>query len=162
MDVGIFPEWVLDLDPLLRLSRYHDGCSRYLEEHLVSWRGRVHSFRIAIRRLTRAEDPRSSHPPSVAQVMSVFGWREHREYVMHRKRPLCVGLPRRLAANTNIIQYRSDSRPSHRQSLVRPYACIDNLLPANELYILSCFLALLIVDGRPECTLGINTQSACL
>jgi len=37
-----FPEWVLDLDPLLRLSRYHDGCSQYLEEHLVSWRGRAH------------------------------------------------------------------------------------------------------------------------
>jgi len=155
-----FPEWVLDLDPLLRLSRYHDGCSQYLEEHLVSWRERSHSFRIAIRRLTRAEDPRSSHPPRVAQVMSVFGWREHREYVMHRKRPPCVGLPRRLAAN--ITQYRSDSRPSHRQSLVRPYACIYNLLPANELYILLCFLALLIVDGHSECTLGINTQSACL
>jgi len=58
-----FPERVLDLDPLLRLSRYHDGYSQYLEEHLVSWRGRAHSFRIAIRRLTRAEDPRSSHPP---------------------------------------------------------------------------------------------------
>ena len=97
-----FPERVLDLDPLLRLSSYRDGYSQYLEEHLVSWRGRANSFRTAIRRLTRAEDPRSSHPLRVAQVMSFFGWREHREYVMHRKRPPCVGLPRRLAAN--IIQ----------------------------------------------------------
>ena len=28
------------------------------------------------------------------------------------------------------------------------------LLPTNELYILSCFLALLIVDGRSDCPLG--------
>jgi len=75
--------------------------------------------------------------------MSFFGWREHREYVMHRKRLPCVGLPRRLAANIyNPVPIRLYSRPSHRQSLIRPYACIYNLLPTNELYILLCFLAL--------------------
>ena len=33
-------------------------------------------------------------------------------------------------------------------------ARIYTLLPPNELYILSCFLALLIADGRSECPLG--------
>ena len=56
------------------------------------------------------------------------------------------------------IHYRPDSGPSCRQSLVRPSACIYTLLPTKDLYVLSCFLALLIVDGhveraRPDLTL---------
>ena len=47
-----------------------------------------------------------------------------------------------------------DSRPSYRQSLVRLFACIPTLIPTNELCILSCFLALLIVDGRSDWPLG--------
>jgi len=43
--------------------------------------------------------------------------------------------------------YRPDSRP-YQQSLVRPFAYIYTLLPTNKLYILSCFLALLIIAGR--------------
>ena len=46
------------------------------------------------------------------------------------------------------IHYQPDSRPSYRQFLVRPSACTYTLLPTNEMYILLCFLALLIVDRR--------------
>jgi len=49
--------------------------------------------------------------------------------------------------------YQPDSRP-YRQPLVRPFACVYTLLPPNKLYILSCFLAVLVVDGRSDCPLG--------
>jgi hypothetical protein len=45
-----------------------------------------------------------------------------------------------------------------RQSLVRPFACIYSLLPTNELYIVSCFLALLIINGRSDCFLKTRIQ----
>jgi len=49
--------------------------------------------------------------------------------------------------------YRPDSRPSYRPSLVRLSACIYTLLPTTGLYVLSCFLALLVGDWRSECRL---------
>ena len=55
---------------------------------------------------------------------------------------------------TRFTSILPDSCPSYRQSLASPFACIYTLLPTNELYILSCFLALLIVDGRSDCPLG--------
>jgi hypothetical protein len=51
----------------------------------------------------------------------------------------------------------SDSCP-YRQSLVRPFTGIYSLLPMNKPYILSCFLALLIVDACSNCCL----RTACL
>ena len=43
--------------------------------------------------------------------------------------------------------HRPDSPPSCRQSLVHPFAYNYTLFPTTQLYILSSFLALLIVDG---------------
>ena len=47
-------------------------------------------------------------------------------------------------------RYKPDSRPSCRQSLVRPFACLYTLLPTNELYPFSRSLALLVVNGRSQ------------
>jgi hypothetical protein len=48
----------------------------------------------------------------------------------------------------------TNSRPSYRQSLIRPFACIYTLLPTNEIYILLYFLALPIVSGHSGCPLA--------
>jgi len=45
--------------------------------------------------------------------------------------------------------------------LVRPSPCIYILLPANELYLLSWFLLLLVLDGRLECPLGTFSLLTC-
>jgi len=63
--------------------------------------------------------------------------------------------------NPSRIHHRPDSRPAYRKSLVRPFARIYTLLPTNELYILSCFLALLIVDEHSECPLGTPSLLTC-
>jgi len=49
--------------------------------------------------------------------------------------------------------------PTDSPSSARPP--IYTLLRANELYILSCFLASLIVDGRSECRLGTLSLLTC-
>ena len=53
--------------------------------------------------------------------------------------------------------------PIHVPRTVSPSsACLPvYLLPTNELCILSCFLALLVGDGRSEMS-SLNTQSAYL
>jgi len=51
--------------------------------------------------------------------------------------------------------------PAYRQPLVCPSAPTYTLLPTNELYILSCFLALLVGDGRSECPLGALSLLTC-
>jgi len=48
--------------------------------------------------------------------------------------------------------------PSFPRLSVRLYRC---LLRTDELFILLCFLALLIVDGRSECPLAILSLLSC-
>ena len=50
----------------------------------------------------------------------------------------------------------------YRQSLVRPFAYMYTLLSTDKPYILSCFLALLIVGGRPDCLETWCGDSVCL
>ena len=104
----------------------------------------------------------TSTPANTAVIMTPHG--SHDDSILTTNRTVCPLAPCRstdeVKANargvhtTTVNLFRPDSCPSCRQSLVYRFACIYTLLPTNELYLLSCFLSLQLVDGCSDCPLG--------